>query len=74
MTRLGPVDHPSFSVVHSAGSGQHQFGLGDEGSVAYGGEEGEEEGRRRDSVGYEASHSFSRASNLAVVSLCTSGE
>jgi len=25
MTRLGPVDHPSFSVVHSAGSGQHQF-------------------------------------------------
>jgi hypothetical protein len=31
MTRLGPVDHPSFSVVHSAGSGQHQFGSGDKG-------------------------------------------
>ena len=31
MTRLGPVDHPPFSVVHSAGSGQHQFGPGDKG-------------------------------------------
>jgi len=31
MTRLGPVDHTSFSVVHSAGSGQHQFVPGDRG-------------------------------------------
>jgi hypothetical protein len=31
MTRLGPVDHPAFSLVHSAGPGQHQFVAGDKG-------------------------------------------
>jgi len=28
---LGPVNHPAFSLVHLAGPGQHQFGVGDKG-------------------------------------------
>jgi hypothetical protein len=31
MTRLGPVNHPAFSLVHFAGPGQHQFAAGDKG-------------------------------------------
>ncbi len=31
MTRLGAVNHPAFSPVHFAVSGQHQFASGDKG-------------------------------------------